>query len=49
VTESRIHRAANLLGFMSEEEAARLLVETGLSPEDAFLAVRAAVVYVKET
>lgn len=40
--EALIKRARNLLGFMSELEAADVLVGSGTSPDMAFLALRAA-------
>lgn len=40
--ETLIHRASNLLSFMTPEEASQHLVESGVSGEEAFLAVKAA-------
>lgn len=44
MVEDRIRLAAMLLSHMSEAEAAEQLTSTGVSTEDAFLAVKAAVV-----
>lgn len=40
--ETRFDRARGLLIYMSEEEAAAHLVDQGETPENAFLAVKAA-------
>ena len=47
--ESLIQRAAMILGAgLSEEKVAGLLIESGVSNEDAFLAVKAAVVLISK-
>ncbi len=45
VDEKLIARAAALLAFLTEEEAAVVLVDSGVSREFAFLAVKAAKLY----
>lgn len=41
-----IDRATALVCFLSEAEAAKTLVETGASGEDAYLAVKAAMILI---
>lgn len=48
MVEDRIRLAAMLLSHMSEAEAAEQLTSTGVSTEDAFLAVKAAVVLTQD-
>lgn len=42
ITESIIRRARTLLGYMSEHEVAKVLMEGGISNETTFLCVKAA-------
>ena len=47
-TEELVDRARNLLGFLSQVDAADILQKSGISNEMAFLAVKAACILLKE-
>ncbi len=46
--ENNIKLAANRLLYVDEEEAANMFVDDGLSPEDAFLVVKAGKLLLKD-
>lgn len=48
VDEALINRAAALLIFLDEHKAAAQLVENGVTPESAFLAVKAATILCRD-